>query len=54
MTRRGFRHASPLNSRLATGASQQTELIDSVDAQRERLASRECGCPPSGPPDRHQ
>jgi hypothetical protein len=45
MSRRGFRHASPLDPRLATGAARQTELIDSVEAQRERLASRECGCP---------
>lgn len=45
MSRRGFRHASPLDPRLATGAAQQTELIDPVEAQRERLASRACGCP---------
>ncbi|HTE58847.1 MAG TPA: pyrimidine dimer DNA glycosylase/endonuclease V [Solirubrobacteraceae bacterium] len=45
MSRRGFRHASPLDPRLATGAAEQTDLIDSVEAQRERLASRACGCP---------
>ncbi len=45
MSRRGFRHASPLNPRLATGAAQQTELIDPVEAQRERLAGHACGCP---------
>jgi Pyrimidine dimer DNA glycosylase len=44
MERRGFRHASPLDRRLATGAARQTELLDSRDAQRERLASRDCGC----------
>jgi putative hemolysin len=42
--RRGFRHASPLDARLATGAAEQTELVDPVDAQRERLAGRGCGC----------
>jgi hypothetical protein len=45
MSRRGFRHASPLDRRLATGAVRQTDLIDSVEAQLERLASRRCGCP---------
>ena len=45
MSRRGFRHASPLDSRLATGDAQQTEAIDSMEAQRERLASRACNCP---------
>ena len=44
LSRRGFRHASPLDSRLATGATRQTERIDSVEAQRERLASRPCDC----------
>jgi hypothetical protein len=41
---RGFRHASPLDARLATGMPHQTELVDSVQGQRERLASRGCGC----------
>ena len=45
MSRRGFRHASPLDPRLATGAAEQTQLIDSVEAQHEHLASRACGCP---------
>jgi hypothetical protein len=45
LRRRGFRHASPLDVGLATGAAQQTELIDSVDEQRARLATRACGCP---------
>jgi hypothetical protein len=47
MSRRGFRHASPLDPRLATGAAHQTELIDSVESQLERLSSRGCGCPSS-------
>jgi hypothetical protein len=42
--RRGFRHASPLDRRLATGAAKQTELVDSLEEQRARLASKECGC----------
>jgi hypothetical protein len=48
MGRRGFRHASPLDRRLATGAAEQTELIDSLPAQRERLARHSCAC---GAPD---
>ena len=41
---RGFRHASPLDRRLATGDAEQTELLDSVQAQRERLARHSCDC----------
>lgn len=44
MDRRGFRHASPLDRRFATGAVQQTEFVDPPTAQRERLAERGCGC----------
>jgi hypothetical protein len=44
MTRRGFRHASPLDVALATGAAEQTEVVDSLEAQRRRLATRGCGC----------
>jgi hypothetical protein len=45
MSRRGFRHASSLDPRLATGAACQTELVDSVESQRERLARGACECP---------
>jgi Pyrimidine dimer DNA glycosylase len=51
MSRRGFRHASPLDPRLATGAARQTELVDPVEWQRERLAARGCRCRVSGPLD---
>ena len=44
MARRGFRHASPLDARLATGAARQTEQIDTIEAQRERLARSGCDC----------
>ena len=44
MDGRGFRHASPLDPRLATGDAEQTELVDSVRAQRERLARHSCDC----------
>ena len=44
MRRRGFRHASSLDPQLATGAALQTEQVDPVEAQRERLTRRGCGC----------
>jgi hypothetical protein len=44
MVRRGFRHASPLDPGFATGATRQTQLLDPLHTQRERLAGRGCGC----------
>jgi hypothetical protein len=44
MAHRGFRHASPLDPAFATGAAEQTEVVDSLEAQRRRLATRGCGC----------
>lgn len=44
MKRRGFDHRSPLDSDLATGEVRQTELLESVESQRERLRRRECPC----------
>jgi hypothetical protein len=44
MTSRGFGHHSPLDPRLATGEDRQTELIDTIEAQRDRLAGKPCGC----------
>jgi hypothetical protein len=44
MGARGFRHASPLDRRLATGDADQTELLESVQRQRERLARHPCDC----------
>ena len=49
MGSRGFRHASPLDPRLATGDVEQTELIDSLDDQRTRLTAKDCGCLRPGP-----
>ena len=43
MDRRGFRHASPLDAQLATGEAVQTERVDSLEAQRARLARCPCG-----------
>lgn len=44
MARRGFRHASPLNRAHATGETTQSELVDSLDVQVDRLAQLGCGC----------
>jgi Pyrimidine dimer DNA glycosylase len=44
MGRRGFRHASPLDRVHATGEATQTEFLDSLDAQVDRLAQLGCGC----------
>jgi hypothetical protein len=45
MARRGFRHRSPLDARLAVGAKRQTELVDTIEAQRARLKGKDCDCP---------
>jgi hypothetical protein len=48
MGRRGFRHASPLDPELATGAAEQTVFVDPVEDQLARLSARGCGCRTSG------
>jgi hypothetical protein len=44
MTRRGYRHASPLDPTLATGAAVQDVFVDPPQRQRDLLRARECGC----------
>jgi len=44
MRRRGFRHRGPLEAALATGDRRERELLDSIDAQRARLARAACAC----------
>ena len=44
MTRRGYRHASPLDKRLAKGAARQRTYIDSLAKQRELLKAKPCDC----------
>lgn len=44
MERRGFDHRSPLDPALATGAVRQTELLESLERQQERLRLRDCPC----------
>jgi len=44
MTRRGYRHASPLDRRLATGSGVQRAFVDSVPAQIRILRKKGCSC----------
>jgi len=44
MTRRGYRHASPLDAALATGAAVQGVFVDPPQRQRDLLRARGCGC----------
>lgn len=42
--RRGYRHLSPLDKKLATGKSRQGKLIDSLARQKELLKDKNCRC----------
>jgi hypothetical protein len=44
MSRRGYRHASPLDPRLATGSAVQEAYVDLPDAQLVILHNKGCGC----------
>ncbi|MBN1224649.1 MAG: pyrimidine dimer DNA glycosylase [Candidatus Aminicenantes bacterium] len=44
MERRGYKHRSLLDRRLASGASAQTETLEPVEMQMERLRNKKCGC----------
>jgi hypothetical protein len=44
MTGRGYRHRSPLDERLATGAAVQRSFVDSPAAQRRILIAKGCAC----------
>jgi hypothetical protein len=44
MHSRGFRHASPLDAALATGARRQTDFVDEPSDQHLKLRGRGCGC----------
>lgn len=44
MERRGFRHQSPLDPSLATGASRQDEYLDSLEEQYRILEGKGCDC----------
>jgi hypothetical protein len=44
MRARGYKHASPLDARLATGAAVQDRYVDPPDVQIAILRSKGCGC----------
>lgn len=44
MGARGYRHASPLDARLATGAAIQDRYVDPPAQQIEILRAKACGC----------
>lgn len=44
MARRGYRHASPLDRRLATGSGVQRAFVDALPAQVEILKRKGCPC----------
>jgi hypothetical protein len=44
MTRRGYRHGSPLDPALATGEAAQTVFVDPIERQYALLRAKGCGC----------
>jgi len=44
LARRGYRHASPLDRRLARGPLVQRTFVDPPRAQRRRLRAKGCAC----------
>jgi len=44
MARRGYRHQSPLDAELATGAAQQDTFVDSYEDQLHILRQKGCDC----------
>jgi hypothetical protein len=44
MVKRGYRHFSPLNKKLAKGKSIQSFFIDSVKEQKKILKNKKCDC----------
>lgn len=44
MARRGYRHATPLDAGLATGAAVQDEFVDTPAEQLEILRRKGCDC----------
>jgi hypothetical protein len=44
MTRRGYRHQSPLDVTLATGKAEQKECLDTPQNQKDLLKERGCSC----------
>ena len=44
MENRGYKHLSPLDKKLAKGANEQADFIDSLPVQRRLLKEKPCPC----------
>jgi hypothetical protein len=44
LDRRGYKHQSPLDVRLASGKEEQTDFVDSPEKQAIILRKKKCGC----------
>ena len=44
MKKRGYKHNSPLNSKLARGSKMQNKFVDSYSDQVKILRRKKCGC----------
>lgn len=44
LNKRGFKHSSLLNIKLARGFSKQDRFVDSLSAQKKLLRSKGCAC----------
>ncbi len=44
MRKRGFKHQSPLEKKLATGSNQQHDFVDSPKQQTKILKYKKCNC----------
>jgi len=44
MARRGYRHKSFLDKKLATGISVQKTKLESIKSQKNKLRQKPCGC----------
>jgi Pyrimidine dimer DNA glycosylase len=45
MTRRGYKHGTPLDEALATGSEVQEDYVDPPEEQERLLREKGCGCP---------
>lgn len=44
MQKRGYKHKSPLDEKLATGSAIQNEFVDPIEKQLKILRSKKCKC----------
>lgn len=44
MKKRGYKHLSPLEKKLATGKNIQDEYVDPIEKQKQLLKDKKCSC----------